>query len=547
MRRLFFITFIHFLLSTLLFAEGIRPTKNLIVMIPDGTSLSVLSASRWVKFYRNEGNHLNLDPYLCGTVTTFSSNAPIGDSAPTTSTYMTGVPMLAGQVSIYSKADPENDIIKLNPDSIYQPLVTILEAMKMEQKKATGLVVTCEFPQATPADCASHYYDRENYRIIAQQMAYNDLTIMFGGGTALVSEDMKYYFKKNGTDLILDNKNGLLNYNGEKVWALFRPGFMSFDLDRNTEKEPSLAEMTTKALEILDKNENGFFLLVEGSKVDWSAHGNDPAGMISEFLAFDNAVGEAIRFAQKDGNTTVVILPDHGNSGFSIGRYGLKKSVNRLTLKDHFDAVSKIKRTSNGMEELLLSAKPEEFREIFKTYSDIDLTDEELNLLLNSKNYKREENYTKKSESNNMGKYITAIYTDRTTFGFTSGSHTGEEVFLAVYHPKGDILKGNVLNVDLHNYLYKVSGLKTTMKEHTSNTFAQHTSVFDEMKYKIIENDGQFKKLTVSNKKNKLEITAFSSVAKFNGDEIDLGSVVVFIDKNNTFYLPKYLREKMMK
>lgn len=92
----YFITLTCFLLIvSVVLAQEVKPTKNLIVMIPDGTSLSVVSASRWVKAYRNEGNHLNIDPYMSGTVTTFSSNAPIGDSAPTTSTYMTGIPQQA--------------------------------------------------------------------------------------------------------------------------------------------------------------------------------------------------------------------------------------------------------------------------------------------------------------------------------------------------------------------------------------------------------------------------------------------------------------------
>lgn len=204
-----------------LMAVDVKPTKNVIVMIPDGTSLSVLSASRWLKTYRNEGTTLNVDPYMSGTVTTFSSNAPIGDSAPTTSCFMTGVPQQAGNVSIYPVADSANDLVKLNPDSAYQPLVTILEAMQREQAKSAGLVVTCEFPHATPADCAAHTYNRSDYKVIAPQMAYNNLEVMFGGGNAFVTEDMKQHFKNNGTTLIQNDKQALLDFKGDKAWALF--------------------------------------------------------------------------------------------------------------------------------------------------------------------------------------------------------------------------------------------------------------------------------------------------------------------------------------
>lgn len=542
MKRIFNSLILLLFLGSLL-AQEVRPTKNLIVMIPDGTTLSVLSASRWLKVYRNEGTRLHVDPYISGTVTTFSSNAPIGDSAPTTSTYMTGVPQQAGNVAIYPVADPDNDLVKLNPDSAYQPLVTILEAMQMEQNKAAGLVVTCEFPHATPADCAAHSYSRSDYKAIAPQMAFNNLSVMFGGGNEFVSDDMKQHFKNTGTTLIQNDRKAMLNFNGEKVWALFQDRAMSYDLDRNPAEEPSVSEMTEKAIEVLNKNPNGFFLMVEGSKVDWAAHANDPAGIIGEYLAFDEAVGKAIEFAKKDGNTTVVILPDHGNSGFSIGRNGMKRSYSRMTLEELFGAVSQYKRTAEGLEKILLNTKQDEIKSVFKKYTGIEITDAEKEKLLSSKNYKSVD-YTKASEAQNMGHYITGIYNERTGFGYTTGGHTGEEVFLAVYHPQGDALSGNVRNTELHDYLYKVSGLKTSMKEHTANAFAKHSDVFAGMKYQIIQKGGK-PNLVVKLKRQTLEIPAFSSVATLNGKPVELGSVAVFVDKNNTFYLPRKLKEKV--
>ena len=543
MRKKVSLLFVFLLIVNIGFSQTVRPTKNVIVMIPDGTSLSVVSASRWVKAYLNEGNHLNIDPYLSGTVTTFSSNAPIGDSAPTTSTYMTGVPQQAGNVSMYPVADPANDIVKLNPDSAYQPLATILEAMKIEQKKAAGLVVTCEFPHATPADCASHYYSRSKYPVLAPQMAANNLNVMFGGGNDFITNEMKAHLKSTGTSLFQDDKKGMMNFTGERVWALFDKQAMPYDLDRNPDVIPSIAEMTTKALEILNKNPNGFFLMVEGSKVDWAAHANDPAGMIGEFLAFDKAVGAAIEFAKKDGNTTIVVLPDHGNSGFSIGRNGLKKSYTSLTKDDLFGTVSKIKRTAEGLEKMLLNTKPENIKEVFMQYTGIEITNDELKTLAGSKNYKTED-YTQVSNSNNMTHNITVILNERMPFGFTTGGHTGEEVFLAVYHPKGDILKGNVRNTDVHQYLYKVAGLEKPMNQLTSEIFAKHTDVFNGLKYSIVQGK-DFPKLVVKNKRKTLEIPAYSSVASLNGVPFSLGSVVVYVDKNNTFYLPKNLLEKV--
>ena len=85
--------------------KEVKPVKNLIVLIPDGTSWSTVSLARWYQWYLNPDKpKLHIDPYLCGSVRTFSSNAPIGDSAPTTSCYMTGQPSRAGYVSTKSEA-----------------------------------------------------------------------------------------------------------------------------------------------------------------------------------------------------------------------------------------------------------------------------------------------------------------------------------------------------------------------------------------------------------------------------------------------------------
>lgn len=523
------------------YRTAIQPTKNVIVMIPDGTSMGVVSAARWYKIYNNLGTNLNIDPYICGTVKTHSSNAPIGDSAPTTACYMTGMPQQTGNISIYPLADPGKDLLYVDPEKAYQPLTSILEAGRIEQNKATGLVVTCEFPHATPADCAAHYYSRGNYKAIAPQMAYQNLDVMFGGGNDFVSDDMKRHFSNKNITYIKDDIRAFRNVNEGKVWALFGGGALPYDLDRDEEKIPSLEEMTRKALDILSQNENGFFLMVEGSLVDWAAHANDAVGCITEYLAFDDAVGAAIEFAKKDGNTTVIVLPDHGNSGFTIGRHGLKYDT--ASLEKLFGAVSKYQLTADGLEKMLIKEKPENIRSTIKKYTDIDISNEEYKNILNSKGY-HVENYMKVGESKNLKSVLVEIMNARTYFGFTSGGHTGEDVFLAAYHPQANIPVGMNTNVEINNYLFDAMGLKTPLNELTEQIFAKHTEVFAGLKYSIKKTDDNVE-LLVKKGSKKLRIPAFSSVAYLNEKAFDLGSVAVYIDKNDTFYLPKNLIEKL--
>jgi alkaline phosphatase len=531
------------LFPILALSQEVRPVKNVIVMIPDGTSIGVYSAARWFKHYNGLGEGLNIDPYISGTVTTFSSNAPIGDSAPTGSTYATGVLQQTGNVAIHPEVS-ENDIYEVDSKRTYQPAATILEASKIEKGKAVGLVVTSEFTHATPADFSAHYYARGNYDAIAPQIAYQNLDVMFGGGNSILTEDINQHFNNSGITLIQDDKNALLNYNSDgKVWALFGEKALPYNIDRNPDKYPSLAEMTEKALEVLSKNDNGFFLMVEGSQVDWAAHANDAATIINEYLAFDEAAGIALDFARNDGNTAVVILSDHGNSGFTIGSNNCP-GYDKLTIDQLFETVSGIKLSANGLESLLLKIQPDSIKTEFRNYTGIDITEEELQTILSSRNY-HEGDYTKVGTSNNMAHNIVNILNSRMCFGFTTGGHTGEEVLFAAYHPQGDIPKGHLNNIQINEYLQKVTGLETSLQTLSDKIFVKHTDVFAGMEIRTNKSDLKFPILNIKNGNNSLELKAFSSIGKLNGKSFDIGSVVVFIDKNETFYLPKALRDKL--
>ena len=540
--------------------ENVKPVKNVIVMIPDGTSLATVSIARWLQWYQDPSKpKLNIDPYLCGTVRTHSSNAPIGDSAPTTSCYMTGQPSRTGYVSTYPEHDGDNDIYPTDPARAFQPLTTVLEAGKQLKGKAAGLVFTCEFTHATPADCSAHSYNRGKYEWIAPQMAHNDLDVVIGGGVSLLSEADEAYLKANGYNVYRNDLNGMRADKGDKMWALYGDKEMAYDLDRDPAQQPSIEEMTRKAIEKLSKDPDGFFLMVEGSKVDWAAHGNDPVGMATDFLAFDRACGAALEFARQNGETAVVVLPDHGNSGISLGRRSCT-GYDKLTKDQLFHQFSLYKLTAEGFAKKLNSVPNSEVQNIFRTYAGFELTDEEMNALNNCKDYKnspipkdqRKQSDNSSMYSGNLTGLMAQIITSRTCFGFTTGGHTGEEVFLAAYHPQGTLPIGMNTNIELNEYLCNLFGLThDNLEELTAANFVPHTQVFDGYDCQIIpsaEEKGS-PSLVVKNKKNKkkqLTIAPFSNIVKAGKkgqEEIRLQSVVVYVDKNNTFYVPKQLAD----
>lgn len=537
--------------------ENVKPVKNVILLIPDGTSLATVSMARWLQWYTNPDKpKLNIDPYLCGTVRTHSSNAPIGDSAPTTSCYMTGQPSRTGYVSTYPEHDGDNDIYPTDPNRAYQPLTTVLEAAKILQGKSTGLVFTCEFPHATPADCSAHSYNRGKYEWIAPQMAHNDLNVVIGGGTSLLPEASEAYLKANGYGIFKDDINNMRTFKGNNMWALFGEREMDYDIDRDPAKQPSIEEMTRKAIEKLSQNPEGFFLMVEGSKVDWAAHANDPTGMATDFLAFDRACGAALEFARQNGETAVVIVPDHGNSGISIGRADCK-GYDKLTKDQLFHQFSQYKLTAVGLAEKVNSEPASEVQNIFRTYAGLELTPEELNALNNCKDYKNSpipadkrsaDNVEGSLYSGSLTSFMAKLLTSKTCFGFTTGGHTGEDVFLAAYHPQGTLPMGMLSNVELNHYLCSLFGLDGKLDELTAQHFAPHTDVFKAFTCEIIpaKDEKGSPTLVVKNKKKQLNITPFSNIVtigKKGQEEIKLNSVIVYVDKNNTFYLPTTLTE----
>lgn len=521
------------------YKREVKPVKNVILMIPDGTSTSVLSAARWYQYYNTGNKSLNIDPYLCGLVSTYSSNAPIPDSAPAMSAYTTGIRSRAGNISVYPAPDSNQDIDTVDSNRAYQPLLTVFEAAKIKKRKATGIVVTTDFCHATPAACASHHYDRGNYAALASQMAYNNIDVVFAGGSSHISDDIKAHLKKTKTLYFEQDINTFKNLDGnQNVWGLMASGNFPYDIDQ-TPEYPSLAEMTANAIKILDQKENGFFLMVEGSRVDMAAHGTDPIGIITEFLAFDKAVGIAMEYAKENGETAVVVMPDHGNGGLNFGSAALK-NYSQEGLDEIFGNISQFTRTAHGLGDILRETTPENMRDEFRKYTSIDLSDNEVQLLISSKDYAIS-NYTEVGNTENIISSVAHIMKSRTYFEFISGNHTGEDVFLAVYHPEGNLPLGLNTNTEMNLYLCDLVGLDQSLQVYTQELFAKHTEVFDGLKCEIIEDSDP--KLVINKGSKKLEVPAFKSIGYLNGRAFDIGSVVVYIDKNNEFYLPKYLKD----
>lgn len=516
--------------------------KNVIVLIPDGCAPSVLSASRWYQMYQdNSRQNLQIDPYLCGMVKTHSSNAPIGDSAPTTSTYMTGQRTRTKYISMYPEQDPVNDIFPIDPARAFQPLATLLEGSRILQNKATGLVVTCYFPHATPADCAAHYYNRSAYQLLARQVVYNNVDVVIGGGTSYIDEELRGYLKSRGVALYEDDWAGLRSAQGDRIWGLFSPKDMPYDADRDPQKVPSLAEMTGKAIETLSRSEEGFFLMVEGSKVDYAAHANDVFGIITEFLAFDKAVGVAMDFARKDGQTLVVVVPDHCTGGLALGK--LNSGYDVLPLARLIDPLLGYKHTVAWMKDALNSAPVDSIVPILQRASGLQITEADVQRIYHASDYSSSPLERRERNDLALDRVVSEILTAKTYFAFTSHGHVGDDVFLAAYHPGGKLPMGLHTGPELHAYIAEQVGLKDRLAPLTASIFARHQDVFAGLDIEIT--DDRAGKMVVKSDKHTMEIQGECSYVILDGQRKPLESVIVYVDRNKTFYLPQELRKML--
>lgn len=539
----------NFLLLILLgsFAQQNR-IKNVILMIPDGTSTSVLSVARWYQIYQNPSQStLNLDAFIKGLVRTNSSDAPIGDSAPTTSCYMTGYPTQKGFVSTYP-VKTDHDLVPVDATRAYQPLATLLEASKQLKNKSTGLVFTCEFPNATPADCASHTYDRRNDDMIAPQMVHNNVDVVIGGGVSFLKETEQNYLKDKGYGIYLDDYQGMRACQKAPMWALFNSASMPYEMERDPKITPSLAEMTQKAIDLLSADEDGFFLMVEGSKVDWAAHDNDAKTVITDFLAFDKACKVAFDFAQKDQHTLVVVLPDHGTSAMTLGSAKINHGYDKLSLQQIMQPLDDFTISLRTMSSKLKNADTTEWPALFQQYFNIELQPAEMAYLqLASDNDKSSQ--PKELRQNNLSivRMLSQIVYGRTGMGFTTFGHTGENVFYAMYHPEGKELTGVHTNVEIHQYMRQQLGLADDdLDKLTAANFADYREVFAGYQCAIDSLAPNQYRLTVKNKKNTLVADSYTNIITVNKQKHELNSVIIYFPKNQTFYVPKDLAKYLL-
>ena len=287
----------------LAFAPAANAQRRIILFIGDGVGTSYWTAARFA------ADNLNVAQFkTMGLIDTRSSSSPITDSAAGATAYATGV-------RTYNYA------VGVGPDS--QPVETVLEAAK-KKGWGTGIVATSSITDATPAAFVAHVRARDLQFDIAKQMSVLAPDVILGGGTRWFSPTVRPDREDLLAGLRLTHPvvtdtagfNGVRDTTVSRLVGLF--GIQ--DMPPAASRSPTLPAMTQKAINILSRDPDGFFLMVEGSQPDWRGHNNLPIGYVAaEMLDFDAAIGVALAYQRRVPDVLILVVADHETGGLAIG------------------------------------------------------------------------------------------------------------------------------------------------------------------------------------------------------------------------------------
>ena len=443
----------HIIIITIILSYSVlsfaAQAKNIILMIGDGMGPSHVHIA-WLYATRQLGKNLVMTEVMDKGQTAYMVNdtadSTVTESAAAAVQMATGLKVFAKSVGI----GPDGKVLK-----------TILEMAK-EKEKATGLVTTSGITDATPAGFVAHVAHRSEEEKIADQLVKSDVNILFGGRKEFFLPQSEKGRRKDGRNLLNDaRENGYLvvetaeemkKTDGKKILGLFNQSNMLFEIDRRGSTEPSLAEMTMKALEILSRNKDGFFLMVEAGRIDHAAHHQDIVGVISDTLAFDEAIKVVYEFQKSHPDTLLIITADHETGGLVILPYSQTgDEYEGINLRAIFQINGSHEKRNK---ELGKDPSLEKIKEVIKKYYGIDLKEEEAKTIKENTMRRLDPRHFHYDMDGSIA-FVLRLYH---RIGWATDSHSATPLLLWGIGPGSEKIKGWRHNTELFKIMKEAYG-----------------------------------------------------------------------------------------
>lgn len=424
--------------------------KNIIFLVSDGMSVGTLTIadklkqqmygkpSTWLDLYRN-------NKVTRALMDMASESSIVTDSAAASSSWGGGHRIPNGGINVGRGG------VKHKP--LWQKFI--------KAGKKAGIVTTVPVTHATPAGFCVNSESRNDQDGIAEKYIDLGLNVILGGGQNYFDASKR----KDGKNLyaafeakdykIAKSRNEMLAIEKDKILGVFDKGGLAYTLDRNNDKKleiqtPTLAEMTQKAIDIMKDTEEGFVLQVEGGKVDWAAHANDAGALIYDQMAFDDAVEVALKFAEQNEETLVIITTDHGNANPGI-MYG--KNVNA-----NFERLQKFKHSNDWiLQDITKNDTVEQIRERIEYANNFGISKEQAESILAYYTGLEKPEEGLYNYKNLPFKLLSTIQQEYHSVGWISTNHSGDYVELAMYGPHSNQLNPFVKNTELHNFMLQAA------------------------------------------------------------------------------------------
>ena len=415
-----------------------RQAKNVIFMVSDGMCFSVLTAaqtyltrtekrsSHWMKMYAEL-------PVVRSLSETDSASAIVTDSAAAASCWGIGERI-------------DNGVINITQDG--RKPVTLVQKMNAARKRC-GLVTTTTVTHATPAGFVATVSTRSDQKAIAAQYLERGVDVVLGGGTQYFSEDLVAAYRQAGYGVALNRGQLLADAGKAPLLGLFSRSHLPFEIDRLNSPElkvstPTLSEMTKVALQRLGAAPEGFFLMVEGGRVDHAGHGNDAAAAIHDQIAFDEAIAAALAFVGQHPDTLLIVTTDHGTGGFNVNGLGNEDFITLAPAYSEttpaFDRLAGFKKSLEVLKAETKGFTPKDFAIAAEQATGLRFKDDD-----------RAKISSTQALSEALMKY--------TSIGWTSNNHTGEMVEFCSYGPGSQLFPPYLRNDQVHAKILQATGV----------------------------------------------------------------------------------------